>query len=91
MKHNDRKEQDGKKNELTPSWLPKNCDPENITVTSETLVRVDENRKGVRIRAAAVKAYWGADGGRGGWVGSGDVCCSCGCGGQGVKELPGED
>lgn len=38
-------EKDGKENELALFWLPKNYDPENIAVTSETLERVGDNKK----------------------------------------------
>lgn len=47
MKKRGRKEKDRKRNELALFWLPEIFDPENITVTLETLERADESRKGV--------------------------------------------
>lgn len=47
MKKCDRKEKDRKGNELVLFWLSEIFDPENITVTLETLERADESRKGV--------------------------------------------
>lgn len=47
MKKHGRKEKDRKRNELALFWLPEIFDPENITVTLETLERADESRKGV--------------------------------------------
>lgn len=63
-------EKNGKENELALFWLPKNCDPENITVTWETLESADENKgRGAQLERWQQWHIQGTDGGRGGWAG----------------------